>query len=149
MRKDVARIQTLVGEAFGATGGLAALMDSGRTNPERLQRALEETAAAFEQSTLELRRLCEKHVPGAGGYGRKPAAPRMEIAGYVEQFGYGWLHMQLNTLLPHCRYQPPEWLSNTIHRLLDGYEAGGKKLPFFNRAMLVIDEHYGIDGRHF
>lgn len=50
--------------------------------------------------------------------------------------------------LPHCRYQSPEWLSDTIRRLLEDYEAGGSKLPFFREAMLVIDEHCGIDGRH-
>lgn len=149
MKKDVARMQTLVGEAFAATGRLAALADSGRTDPAKLQKALEETAYTFERSALELRRLCEKHSPGVGGYGRRPLAPRIETDGYVERFGYGWLHIQLNTLLPHCRYQPPEWLSNTIRRLLDDYEAGGSELPFFRgRAMLVIDEHCGVDGRH-
>ena len=49
-----------------------------------------------------------------------------------------WLHIQLNTLLPHCRYQTSDWLSDTIHRLLDEYESGGSKLPFFKEAMLVI-----------
>ena len=95
-----------------------------------------------------MRKLCEKHCPGAGGYGSFPDLPRMEIAGSVEQFGYGWLHIQLNTLLPHCRYRPSEWLSDTVRRLLDDYEAGGSKLPFFQQALLVIDEHCGVDGRH-
>ncbi|WP_300605474.1 hypothetical protein [uncultured Oscillibacter sp.] len=146
MKQDIARIQELVGKAFSATGSLAALTDS--TSPGRLQKALEETSGAFERSMLELRRLCEKHSPGAGGYGKRPILPRMETSGFVEQFGYGWLHIQLNTLLPHCRYQPSEWLSDTICRLLDDYEAGGSRLPFFQKAMLVIDEHCGMDGRH-
>jgi len=148
LKNDIARMQTLVGDAFSATGTLAALADSGQTDPAKLQKALEETAGAFERSALELRKLCEKHAPGVGGYGRRSAAPRLENTGYVERFGYGWLHIQLNTLLPHCRYQPPEWLSDTIRRLLDDYEAGGSELPFFKQAMLVIDEYCGIDGRH-
>lgn len=148
LKNDIARMQTLVGDAFSATGTLAALADSGQTDPAKLQKALEETSGAFERSTLELRKLCEKHAPGVGGYGRKPVAPRLDNTGYVERFGYGWLHIQLNTLLPHCRYQPPEWLSNTIRRLLDDYEAGGSELPFFKQAMLVIDEYCGVDGRH-
>ena len=53
-----------------------------------------------------------------------------------------------NTLLPHCRYQTPEWLTDTIRRLLDEYESSGSKLPQFKTAMLVIDEHCGMDGRH-
>ena len=72
----------------------------------------------------------------------------METAGFVETLGYGWLHIQLNTLLPHCRYQTSDWLSDTIRRLLDEYEAGGSKLPYFKKAMLVIDEHCGVKGRH-
>lgn len=61
---------------------------------------------------------------------------------------YGWLHITLNTLLPHCRYQTPNWLSDTISRLLDGYEECGKELPFYRQAFLVIDEHTAIEGRH-
>ena len=148
LKQDIARKQKLVSCAFQRTGEVAALAGSGQPDPAKLQRTLEQTAAQFERTTLELRRLCEKHSPGAGGYGSRPAAPRMETAGYVEQFGYGWLHIQLNTLLPHCRYQTPEWLSDTIRRLLDEYESRGSKLPHFNQAMLVIDEHCGIDGRH-
>ena len=148
LKQDIARIQELVSCAFQRTGEVAALAGSGQPDPAKLQRTLEQTAAQFERTTLELRRLGEKHSPGAGGYGSRPAAPRMETAGYVEQFGYGWLHIQLNTLLPHCRYQTPEWLSDTIRRLLDEYESGGSELPHFNQAMLVIDEHCGIDGRH-
>ena len=148
LKQDVVRIQELVSSTFQRTGEIAALADSGQPVPAKLQRALEQTMERFEQAALELRRLCEKNSPGVGGYGSRPAAPRMEAGGYVERFGYGWLHIQLNTLLPHCRYQTPEWLSDTIRRLLDEYESGGSELPRFNRAMLVIDEHCGIDGRH-
>lgn len=102
----------------------------------------------FERSTLELRQLCERYAPGVGGFMHKPILPAVEVAGSVEEFGYGWLHIMLHTLLPHCRYQTPSWLSDTIRRLLDGYEACGKRLPFYSRALLVIDEHTGIEGRH-
>lgn len=148
LKQDVSRIQELTAAAFQQTGGLAALADSGQADAAKLQRLLEQTMERFEQATLELRRLCEKHSTGVGGYGNRPAAPRMEVDGYVERFGYSWLHIQLNTLLPHCRYQTPEWLSDTIRRLLDEYESGGSALPHFDQALLVIDEHCGMDGRH-
>ncbi len=148
LKQDVARIQELTAGAFQQTGGLAAMADSGQIDVEKLQRMLEQTQEQFERATLELRRLCEKNSLGVGGYGNRPPVPRMEVDGYVEQFGCGWLHIQLNTLLPHCRYQTAEWLSDTIRRLLDDYESGGSVLPHFNAAMLVIDEHCGIDGRH-
>ena len=148
LKQDVARIQELTADAFQQTGGLTVLANIEHPDREKLQRMLEQTQAQFERATLELRHLCEKNSPGVGGYGSKPPAPRIEAAGYVEQFGYGWLHIQINTLLPHCRYQTPEWLSDTIRRLLDEYESGGSELPHFKEAMLVIDEHCGIDGRH-
>lgn len=148
LKRDMARIQTLVGDAFNQTGGLVALSDGEQMAPEKLQRTLEQIMDHFERSTLELRRLCETYSPGAGGYQRKATAPPIHAAGYVEQFGYGWLHIVLSTLLPHCRYQAPGWLSDTLARLLDSYERAGCKLPYFQRAMLVIDEHSSTEGRH-
>ena len=147
-RQDAAKLQRLTNNAFCQTGVLAALADSGQADPDKLQKALEQTAAQFESAALEVRRLCERYSTGAGGYGSRPVLPPMEIAGSVEMLGYSWVHITLNTLLPHCRFQPPEWLSDTIRRLLDEYEAQGCKLPFFNRALLVIDEHTGTRGRH-
>lgn len=148
LKRDMAHIQKLVGDAFSQTGGLVALSDGGQMSADKLQKTLEQTSDYFERSTLELRALCESYAPGVGGYRRRPELPRMEVSGSVELFGYGWLHIRLNTLLPHCRYQTPGWLTDTIRRLLDDFECAGRKLPFFQRAMMVIDEHSAIDGRH-
>ena len=147
-RQDAAKLQKIANNAFCQTGTLAALADGGTPDPDKLQQVLEQTAAQFEGAALEVRKLCERYSTGAGGYGSRPVLPPMEIAGAVDMLGYRWLHISLNTLLPHCRFQPPEWLSDTIRRLLDDYEAQGCKLPFFNRALLVIDEHTGSKGRH-
>lgn len=147
-KKDMAKIQALVGDAFTATGGLVALADGGVMSGPKLQQTLEKTAAGFEKAVLELRALCEKYSPGEGGYGRRPAAPFQSVDGSVVVLGYNWLHIRLNTLLPHCRYQTPTWLSDTIRRLLDAFEARGNTIPYFReRAMLVIDEHSEMDGR--
>ena len=79
---------------------------------------------------------------------RKRSAPFQEVTGYAEKLGYRWLHIQLNTLLPHCRYQTPAWLSDTIGRLLDDFERRGNEIPYFrDRALLVIDEHSDVGGR--
>jgi len=142
-KQDIARMREEIMDTYCQFETLTAQAD-----PERLQKALEQVSNQTEHTALAVRKLCEKYSPGVGGYGNKPVLPQMEVTGFVETFGYGWLHIQLNTLLPHCRYQTSEWLSDTIRRLLDEYEAGGCKLPFFNRAMLVIDEHCGIKGRH-
>lgn len=148
LKQDMARIQELIGTAFAQTGGLVALSDGGMMSPEKLQQTLEQTMENFERSTLELRRLCERYSPGVGGYGNRARAPAKEIAGYVEMLCEDWLHIRLDTLLPHCRFQSPNWLTDTIRRLLDHYEAQGKPLPRYKRALLVIDEHSSIGGRH-
>lgn len=148
LKRDMARIQELVGGAFSQTGGLVALSDGGVMPPEKLQRTLEQALEQFERSTLELRRLCEQYSPGVGGYGKRPAAAAAEVTGQVEILCYDWLHIRLNTLLPHCRFQSPNWLTDTIRRLLDDYEAQGRALPRYERALLVIDEHSDISGRH-
>lgn len=148
LKRDMAQIQRLVGDAFSRTGSLVALSDGGQMSPDKLQRALEETSDSFERSTLELRRLCEQYSPGVGGYGKRPSVATVEVCGQVDILCYDWLHLRLNTLLPHCRFQTPNWLTDTIGRLLDGYEAQGRKLPHYERALLVIDEHSGIEGRH-
>ena len=148
LKQDMARIQELIGTAFTQTGCLVALSDGGMMSPEKLQQTLEQTMEHFERSALELRRLCEQYSPGVGGYGNRARAPAMEIAGHVEILCEDWLHICLNTLLPHCRFQSPIWLTDTIRRLLDHYEAQGKPLPRYKRALLVIDEHSSIGGRH-
>lgn len=148
LKQDMARIQELIGTAFAQTGCLVALSDGGMMSPEKLQQTLEQTMESFERSTLELRRLCEQYSPGVGGYGNRARVPAREIAGRVEMLCEDWLHIRLNTLLPHCRFQSPNWLTDTIRRLLDHYEAQGKLLPRYKRALLVIDEHSSIGGRH-
>lgn len=147
-KNDMAKIQTLIGEAFTATGSLTAFADGGTMDDKKLQRMLEKTSADFESAALKLRTLCEQYSPGKGGYSPRPAAPFLEVSGLVEKLGIDWLHIQLNTLLPHCRYQTPAWLSDTIGRLLDDYESRGHPLPYYpDGALLVIDEHSSIDGR--
>lgn len=148
LKQDMGKIQKLVGNAFSQTGSLVALSDGGVMSPEKLQRTLEQTMSQFEQSTLELRCLCEQYSPGVGGYGKKPTVITAEISGQVQILCYDWLHIRLNTLLPHCRFQTPGWLTDTIRLLLDNYEAQGKTLPRYERAMLIIDEYSAIGGRH-
>lgn len=148
LKADMTHLQSLIGDAFSKTGALVALADAGNPDPDKIQRNLETIADQFERATLELRRLCEQSSPGTGGYMHRPRLASLQIAGSVETLEYTWLHIQINTLLPHCRYQTPAWLTDTIRRLLDVYAASGRQLPFYkNRAALVIEEYSDIDNR--
>ena len=145
-KEAIKQIQALTYGAYQASGQVAALI--GASRPENMAEALEQTAARMEQGAVHLRALCESCLPPVPAVGQKPAMSQLDAAGKVEVNEFGWLHIQLNTLLPHCRYQTSDWLSDTIRRLLDEYEAGGSELPFFKEAMLVIDEHCAVKGRH-
>ena len=145
-KEAIKQIQALTYGAYQASGQVAALI--GASRPENMAEALEQTAARMEQGTVHLRALCESCLPPVPAVGQKPALSPLDAAGKVEVNEFGWLHIQLNTLLPHCRYQTSDWLSDTIRRLLDEYESGGSELPFFKEAMLVIDEHCAVKGRH-
>ena len=107
-------------------------------------------AAAFrlERGTVAFRRLCEQcqTLPPETAKDAPPPAP-LDLACWVERSDYGWLHIRLNTLLPHCRYDAPIWLSDTVARALDRYEAAHARLPMLEHALLIIDEHCEIDAR--
>ena len=57
LKRDMMRIQELIGNAFRLTGSLGALTDGGQMNPNKLQKTLEQTMEQFEAATLELRKL--------------------------------------------------------------------------------------------
>lgn len=148
-QKDVTRMRELLLAALAETEGLAVVQDVGAVNQEWMQRKLEQTMEKAERSVIELRQLAERHSPGVGGYGDRYPLKAREVTGSVNMLEYTWLHITLNTLLPHCRFQSPNWLSDTIRRLLDSYEGAGGQIPYFkNDAILVIDEHSDVEGRH-
>ena len=56
--------------------------------------------------------------------------------------------MQIDTLLPHCRYMPATWLTDTVRQLLSAYMQHTNFRLHFKQMLLVIDEHSDVDGRH-
>ena len=108
---------------------------------------LEETAYFFESATLHLRSLCETQMPGIGGYGRREGLEFQLPSGHIEIAGAGWVHMQIDTLLPHCRYMPATWLTDTVRQLLTAYMQRTNFRLHFKQMLLVIDEHSDVDGR--
>lgn len=146
--KETKRIQSVVNKALQKANTLAALEVGGRMSQERLQFTLEETAYFFESATLYLRALCEKQMPGVGGYGLRDGLEYQLPSGHIEIAGAGWVHMQIDTLLPHCRYMPATWLTDTVRQLLTAYMKRNNFRLHFKTMLLVIDEHSDVDGRH-
>ena len=97
---------------------------------------------------MELRALCESCQPELLTIGRMPVLPPLDVAGSISVNEFGWLLIELNTLLPHCRFSTPVWLTDTITRLLDQHERRQGKLPMLDRALLVIEEFCDVDSRN-
>ena len=148
LSNDTKRIHELVGDAYKKTGKLLAISDGASLSQSKLQQALEQVSAFMEKATMELRKLCEFHVTGDFSFGKKFPAKVDLPTGHIELAGCGWVHIQLDTLLPHCRYQSPEWLSDTIRYMLIKYMTTTEFCIRFQRLVLVIDEHSCIHDRH-
>ena len=147
VKEIIKQIQLITYGAYGASGQVAALLGEPDSDPKAVAKALENTAARLERGVVELRAICESSMPPVSTIGQKPTLPSLDIAGQVEVNEFGWLHIQLNTLLPHCRFAPPLWLTDTITRLLDQYEGRRGKLPVLDHALLVIEELCDVDSR--
>ncbi len=147
IREMIQQIQAITYDAYKSSGQAAALLKAQTGPPEAMAKALERTAAQLEQGTVELRALCESCLPDVPAVGQKPMLPALDIAGNIEVNEFGWLLIGLNTLLPHCRFTTPVWLTDTITRLLDQHERRRGKLPMLDRALLVIEEFCDVESR--
>ena len=96
----------------------------------------------LSRNTLEQARPCVDFLQGG-----KPPAPCVDIGGTVRLLDGRWLHIRLDTLLPHCRFQSPGYLADTISRLLDSFGENGRRLPYYKKALLVMDEHCSCESR--
>lgn len=146
---DLLQIQNYIAKAFTATGKLVSMANAEQVNPTKQLRELADVSSYFEHATLEVRHLCEQHsymYPLAHKQGE--SVPIYEIAGTVNLLSERWLHIRMECLLPHCQYHAPSYLSDTLRRLLDDFQREHKaEIPFFEHAVLIIDEHSNIANR--
>lgn len=124
-----------------ALGNCDVALKQGAINASLLDCVLD----GAERAVLRLRTVTEIVRKCPAEPGQKPAAPLIPgFAGILEVNEFGWLHITLNSLLPNCRYKTPLWLQNTLSTLLDDYTG---RLPWFQRAILIIEEHCDIESR--
>ena len=148
LRESIQKIQTIAHDAYRASSQAATLLNEQGFSPEVFANSLEQTASQMEHAAVELRALCESCLPELLTIGRMPVLPPLDVAGSISVNEFGWLLMELNTLLPHCRFSTPVWLTDTITRLLDQHERRQGKLPMLDRALLVIEEFCDMDSRN-
>lgn len=140
-------IRGLVYQAFQISGNLQALLEDSKSKPASIARCIEDMLSHMETAVIEMRNICEHDRPNELIRLGKTPLPDMSIAGRVETTREGWLHIELKTLLPHCRFQTPKYLTHTIAKLLYDFEARGNTVPVFSEAILIIDEHCNIASR--
>jgi hypothetical protein len=102
-------------------------------NSDDYTRKLEMMSAQYESGAVLLREFCERHYRSVTPEKGKPLPILRMYSGYVNINEYGWLHIRIDALLPHCRYTTTFFLTDTITRLLDGFEQSGRTL----RAMTL------------
>ena len=148
LKRDMARIQTLVGDAFNQTGGLVALSDGG-------QMALKSCSGPWSRPWITLNAppwscaACARPirpVPAAISARRPPLQSMQpdtwnssDMAGSTS---YSAHCCPIAAIRPRPGSAIPSPACSTIMK------GPGCKLPYFQRAMLVIDEHSSTEGRH-
>lgn len=100
-----------------------------------------------EKAAIKLCQWNETALPRPEEPKGKPALRPSKVTGKIEVNQFGWVHITLNTLLPNCRYRTPEFLQETISRLLQSYTRTKGPLPWFEKALLVINEHCDLRNR--
>ena len=128
-KKEITSLRELLRKA-NAEGELLTAAEKGRQ--------LTNLLAYLESAVLLARRMAEEQPqPPIHQSARSPVWPVTEIAGSIETNEFGWLHITLNTLLPHCRFKTPAYLSDTITRLVESHQAKGGS-PFSARLSSLL-----------
>ena len=120
---------------------LAFYLNGGRTS------WLEEAQTEVEKAVLALYALRESVQARPEEPRGKPPIPPSKVVGDIEVNYKGCAQKTNHTLLPHCRSKTPAFLQQALYRLMEQYQQNRGKLPCFEKALLVIDEHCNIDNR--
>jgi hypothetical protein len=140
---DVLTVQDSIGLAFRRASQL--LLHQSAPN-EKLNERMDDLSSALESACVSARTVLERyrqHAP-ARESGKKPFDMR-DIAGNITVTPEGWVHITLNALLPHCRYRTPQYLRDTLTRLMDECP---DELPQFSHAFLAIIEKCDYETRN-
>ena len=152
INREIEKIHDLISDAYRQAGILKTIITDPQESNPFFSGELDKLVAGLEETVMHARYLNEVCYVSiqplekvAVDYERHWA--QNMTCGRVEVDGNGWLHISLDTLLPHCKKGPNPWLRDTLVRLLYGYKQNGGHLPRFERAMLIIDEHCDIKSR--
>lgn len=121
-----------------------ALLLSARS-PMKFNTLVDSAMQQMELACIEMRRIVETIRPKEAliSYNDNSAST---IYGSVNLTKEGWVHIKLNTLLPHYKVLGgTQYISDSISRLLNAFVEAGNKLPCFDKAFLAIVEQCSVD----
>ena len=128
----------------GAEKNIDALIESARS-PVKFNTLIDSAMQQIELACIEMRRIAETIRPPAEDFTFSEHSTKT-IYGEIKQTNYGWLHIKLNTLLPHYKVLGgTQYISDSISRLLDNYVNSGDKLPCYAKPFLGIIEHCSVN----
>lgn len=119
---------------------------SGFHSAERTNTLLDVVMQQVELCCIEMRKTCEKIRPPISVANKHPGSTfHEEIFGEIFVSSEKKIHIRLNALLPHCKFVGgTQYVSDSIIRLLNNFEAEGGKLPCYNKAFVAIVEHCSL-----
>ena len=142
-KKDIQYVQERIIKAVQfASRLLMSSSDSENQTVENIDGLLD----SMERGTITARTMLEKYRPQIpfkkGGSVQKTIE---NVTGEIEITSEMWVHIKLNTLLPHCKYTTTTYLQDTISRLLKSCPG---RLPKYEKVFLAIVEHCNIQSRN-
>lgn len=121
-----------------------ALIQSARS-PSKFNTLIDSAMQNMETVCIELRRITEIIRPQEKSVLSSDRSANT-IYGSINLTDEGWLHIKLNTLLPHYKViGGTQYISDSITRLLDIFVSSGVILPCYKKAFLGIIEHCSVD----
>ena len=112
---------------------------------ENINALIDSAMQNVETVCIELRRMTEIIRPQEKNILSSERSANT-IYGSINLTDEGWLHIKLNTLLPHYKViGGTQYISDSITRLLDIFVSSGVILPCYKKAFLGIIEHCSVD----
>ena len=123
-----------------ADKNIDSLIESEHSN-QKYNTLLDSAMQQVELCCIELRRIAEQIRPDERPVLEDERTAKT-IYGSITLTEEGWVHIKLNTLLPHYKVLGgTQYISDSLSRLLQKFTDAGGELPYFQKAFLAIEEH--------
>ena len=136
IKEEIQEVQNIIIKSIQQASKIA-MADNCSDN--QMNDLLDEMLCSLENACVNVRSIVERYRPVLPlVVDGKKTIKISEVAGAIEITSEGWVHITLNSLLPHCRYKTSNYLHDTLSRLIETCEF---ELPKYDEVFLAIVEH--------